>query len=60
VGHNDAYFRIFISFTGITTVNTHLALRVEADPDSEVLALSTKQFCGMLAGAMLGPRPRRN
>lgn len=57
---NDAYFRIFTTLIGITTIDTHLALRAEADPDSEILKLSTEQFADLLAGEMLGPRPPRH
>ena len=44
---------------GITTVDTHLALRAEADADSEILKLHSEQFADLLAGEMLGPRPPR-
>ena len=56
---NGAYFRIFTSLIGITTVDTHLALRAETDADSEILKLSSEQFADLLAGEMLGPRPPR-
>jgi hypothetical protein len=56
---NDAYFRIFTSLIGITTVDTHLALRAEADADSEILKLTSEQFADLLAGEMLAPRPPR-
>lgn len=56
---SDAYFRIFTSLIGITTVDTHLALRAEADADSEILKLNSEQFADLLAGEMLGPRPPR-
>ena len=55
----DAYFRIFTTVIGITTVDTHLALRAEADADSEIRNLSTEQIADLLAGEMLGPRPPR-
>jgi hypothetical protein len=56
---NGAYFRIFTSLIGITTADTHLALRAETDADSEILKLSSEQFADLLAGEMLGPRPPR-
>jgi hypothetical protein len=56
---SDAYFRIFTSLIGITTVDTHLALRAEADADSEILKLNSEQFADLLAGEMFGPRPPR-
>ena len=58
---SDAYFRIFTSLIGITTVDTHLALRAEADADSEILKLTSEQFADLLAGEMFGPRlPRQS
>ena len=55
---NGAYFRIFTSLIGINTANTHLALRAEADADSEILKLTSEQFADLLAGRCSAPARR--